>query len=114
MQYVVLLIQLAIAIATIGGMWKMFDKAGEPGWAAIVPFYNIFVMLKIIGRPAWWLVLFFIPIVSFIAAILVFVDMAKAFGKGAGFGIGMVVLPFVFIPMLGFGDAQYQGPVHQS
>ncbi len=109
-----MIIQLAIAIGTIAGLWKIFDKAGEPGWAAIVPIYNVVVLLKIIGRPIWWVVLFLIPIVSFIIAILVFIDVAKAYGKSAGFGIGMIILPFIFIPMLGFGDAQYQGPVHQG
>jgi len=114
MQYVVLLIQLAIVIAVIGGWWKIFDKAGEPGWAAIVPIYNVIVMLKIIGRPMWWVVLLFIPIANFIVAILIMMDVAKAFGKSAGFGLGMVFLSFIFVPMLGFGDAQYQGPVHQD
>jgi hypothetical protein len=91
----------------IAGMWKVFVKAGEPGWAAIVPIYNIIVMLKIAGKPVWWIVLFLIPVVSFVIAILVAISLAQRFGKSTGFGVGLAFLPFVFYPMLGFGDATY-------
>jgi hypothetical protein len=104
------IIYLGIIVLIIASFWKVFAKAGKPGWAAIVPIYNIIVMLEIIGRPIWWIVLFFIPIVSLVAAVLIAIDVAKAFGKGAGFGIGLAFLPFVFYPMLAFGDATYQGP----
>jgi hypothetical protein len=104
------IIYLGIIVLVVASFWKVFTKAGKPGWAAIVPIYNLIVMLEIIGRPIWWIVLFFIPIVSLVAMILVAIDMAKAFGKGAGFGIGLAFLPFIFYPMLGFGDATYQGP----
>jgi hypothetical protein len=107
MEIVIILIQLVIAVGTIAGFWKIFVKAGQPGWAAIVPIYNIYVMTQIAGKPAWWIVLFFIPIVSIIAAFLLFIAVVQKFGKGAGFGVGMVFLPFIFAPMLGFGDAQY-------
>ena len=106
----VLLIELAILVVVIAGAWKMYAKANEPGWAAIIPIYNAVVLLKITGKPIWWLVLFLIPLVSFVALILVQISVAKSFGKGAGFGIGLVFLPFIFIPMLGFGDAKYMGP----
>ncbi|RKH07348.1 signal peptidase I [Corallococcus praedator] len=96
--------------AMIAGLWKTFTKAGEPGWAAIVPIYNIYVMTKIIGRPAWWIVLALIPCVNFIALFIIGIDMAKSFGKGTGFGIGLALLGPVFYAILGFGDAQYQGP----
>ena len=94
----------------IASMWKVFAKAGEPGWAAIVPIYNIIVWCKIVGRPAWWFILLLIPCVGIVIAIMLSIDLAKSFGKGAGFGIGMVLLPFIFIPILGFGSAQYVGP----
>ena len=106
---IVLVIELAIFVAIIASIWKVFVKAGQPGWAAIVPIYNIYVLTQIAGRPAWWIVLFFIPIVSIIAAVILFIDVAKAFGKGAGFGIGLALLGFIFFPILGFGDATYQG-----
>ena len=107
---VFLIVFLAICLLMIASMWKVFTKAGQPGWAAIVPIYNIVVLLNIVGRPLWWLVLFIIPLVSIVAAIIVYIDLAKSFGKGAGYGIGMLLLPFIFFPMLGFGDARYVGP----
>jgi len=90
--------------------WKIFTKAGQPGWASLIPFYNVYIILKIVGREGWWLILYFIPIVSFVIQIIVAIDLAKSFGKGAGFGIGLAFLPFIFGPILGFGDASYQGP----
>ncbi len=103
------LIYLAILVVYIVGMWKMFAKAGQPGWAAIIPIYNAIVLLQIVGRPWWWILLFLIPIVNFIIAILVLVDLAQVFGKGAGFAIGLIFLGFIFVPILGFGSATYVG-----
>jgi uncharacterized membrane protein YhaH (DUF805 family) len=103
-----LIIYLAILVVIIAGVWKTFEKAGKPGWALFIPIYNIYVMLKIAGRPGWWLILFIIPLVNFIIAIVVSVDIAKNFGKGTGFGIGLAFLGFIFYPILGFGDAQYR------
>jgi len=104
-----LLVELAIVIGVIAGVWKTFVKAGHPGWAAIVPIYNLYIITKIAGRPWWWLLLMLIPFVGLVVAIVVMFDVAKAFGKGAGFGVGLALLGFVFFPILGFGDAQYQG-----
>jgi hypothetical protein len=67
-------------------------------------------MLDIVGRPLWWIVLFLIPLVSLVVAIIVAIDMAKSFGKDTLFGLGLAFLGFIFYPMLGFGDATYQGP----
>ncbi len=103
------LVQLAIFVGVVAGAWKMFVKAGKPGWAAIVPIYNAIVMLDIVGKPVWWIVLFLIPVVNFVVSILVSIELAKAFGKSAGFGIGIALLGFIFIPILGFGDAKYVG-----
>ena len=88
---------------------RSFEKAGEPGWGAIVPFYNIYLMCKIAGRPGWWLILWLIPCVNFIIAIMVCLDIARNFGKGTLFGIGLAILGFIFFPILGFGDARYLG-----
>ncbi len=104
---VIVIIYLAIIIAVIAGMWKMFEKAGQPGWAAIVRIYNAFIMLKIVNRPTWWIILFFIPIVSLVVSIVMMVDLAKSFGKDVGYALGLIFLGFIFIPMLGFGSAQY-------
>ena len=104
------LVWLAIVVLAIASLWKVFAKAGQPGWAAIVPIYNGYVLLKVAGRPGWWLLLFFIPLVNFIISIIVAIDVAKAFGKGTGFGVGLAFLGFIFYPILGFGDASYVGP----
>jgi Family of unknown function (DUF5684) len=104
-----LAIELAIIVTIIAGVWKVFVKAGKPGWAAIVPIYNIIVLLEIAGKPLWWIILFFIPFVNIIMAILVGIAVAKNFGKSDAFGVGLGLLGFIFYPILGFGDAQYQG-----
>jgi hypothetical protein len=107
---IVLVIQLAIAILIIAGFWKVFTKAGQPGWAAIVPIYNMYILCKVAGRPGWWLLLLFIPFVNFIVLAVLSVDVAKSFGKGIGFGIGLWLLGMIFYPILGFGSAEYHGP----
>ena len=103
------LVSIVIAVLVIAGLWKTFDKAGRPGWAAIIPFYNFYMLCKVAGRPGWWLILWFIPIVDIIVLLIVSIDVAKQFGKGAGYGIGLWILPFIFYRMLGFGQDQYQG-----
>jgi len=105
-----MMVGLLIALFLIVAMWKVFTKAGQPGWACIIPIYNLYVWCKIVGRPWWWILLMLIPFVNFIIAIIVCIDMAKSFGKGAGFGIGLALLGIIFLPILGFGSAQYQGP----
>ncbi len=104
------IIWLAILILGVVGLWKVFVKAGKPGWAAIIPIYNIIVLLQIVGKPVWWIILFLIPLVNIIVAIIVMIALAKSFGKGTGYGIGLFLLGFIFIPMLGFDDSKYLGP----
>ena len=99
---------IVLVLLIVAGMWKVFVKAGKPGWAAIVPIYNIIVLLEIAGKPLWWFILFFIPIVNIIVIIIVLVALARNFGKGVGFALGLLILPFIFYPILGFGDARYQ------
>jgi hypothetical protein len=99
-----------IAVASLAGLWGVFAKAGRPGWAALIPFYNTAVLLDIAGKPVWWLILYQVPIVSLVIHILVMVELAKAFGKTPAYAAGLVLLPFVFLPWLGFGDARYQQP----
>jgi hypothetical protein len=106
----VVIVYVVLLAVMIASMWKVFTKAGEPGWAAIVPIYNLIVMLKIAGKPTWWVILFLIPCVGVVASIMVSISIAKSFGKDAGFGLGMAFLGFIFYPILAFGDARYQGP----
>ena len=101
-------LQLILYVLMAVGLWKLFEKAGQPAWAAIVPILNFVVLLKIVGRPWWWIILGIIPLVNLIVWVIVSIDTAKSYGKGTGYGIGIAFLPFVFLPMLGFSDAQYQ------
>ena len=101
--------EIAFIILMVAAMWKVFSKAGQPGWAAIIPIVNMYFLCKVAGRPGWWVILLLIPFVNLIIFIILSIDVAKAFGKGAGFGIGLLLLPFIFYPILGFGSAQYQG-----
>jgi len=105
----IILILIFIALYIIS-LWKIFVKAGKPGWAAIIPIYNTIVLLEIVGRPIWWIILFLIPCVNIVFNIIVCIDLAKSFGKDAAFGIGLALLSIIFFPILGFGSAQYIGP----
>ena len=104
---VIFLIVLAIAALLIISFWKLFKKAGKPGWASIVPFYNKIVLLELTGKPLWWIVLWCIPGVNIVIAIIVIKRLAHEFGKGNGFVVGLVLLPFIFMPILAFGKASY-------
>lgn len=105
-----MIVWIALLVLVIAGMWKVFTKAGKPGWACLIPIYNIIVLLEICGRPLWWFILLLIPIVQLIVGIIVSIDVAKSFGKGTGFGLGLAFLGPIFYPLLGFGDATYRGP----
>jgi hypothetical protein len=109
---VFMLAMVAIALAPLIAHWKLYSKAGKPGWAAIVPVYNKIVHVEITGRPIWWVLMLFIPVVNIVFAFMMHLDMAKAFGKDVGWGLGLIFLPWLFYPMLGFGSATYVGPVH--
>lgn len=100
-------VQLAMMALLIAAWWRIFEKAGEPGWAAIIPIYNALVMLKIAGKPLWWIVLMLIPLVGIVVGLIVLFALAKRFGKGAGFALGMIVLAPIFYPLLAWGDARY-------
>ena len=102
-----MIVWLAIVVLMVAAMWKVFVKAGKPGWAAIIPIYNLVVLLEIAGKPAWWVILFLIPFVNLIMLIIVSLAVAKKFGKGAGYGLGLAFLGVIFYPMLGFGDSRY-------
>ena len=104
---------LAVAILIIVSLWKVFEKAGKPGWASIIPIYNFVVLVQIAGKPVWWVLLLFIPFVGIIVAILIHIELAKKFGKEALFGLGLAFLPFIFFPILAFGDAKYEGDTNE-
>ena len=100
----------AIVLISIISQWRIFEKAGKPGWAAIIPIYNLYVHLKVVGKPSWWMLLLFIPIVNLFFAIKLTHLLSKSFGKDIGFTLGLLFLPILFLPILAFSSAKYQGP----
>lgn len=104
------LVALVLFALVIVGLWKTFEKAGQPGWGSLIPFFNIYLLLKIAGRPGWWLLLVLIPLVNFVIVIIVAIDVAKAFGRGVGYALGLIFFPMIFYPMLGFGKDTYTKP----
>ena len=110
-----MLFMMAIVVVVIIGFWKVFEKAGQPGWAAIVPIYNIVVLLQIAGRPVWWVLLFLIPFVNIAMGLIVAMDIAKSFGQSAAFGIVLLfLLGGIGYLVLGFGNYRYVGPAALS
>lgn len=114
---VYILLAIVLGIPAIAGLWKIFQKAGQPGWAAVVPIYNVIVYLKVVGRPTWWIFFFalaFIPflgaVVSIVLGIILANDLAKSFRKDVGYTVLLFLVPFVGYPLLGFGKDKYQGP----
>jgi Family of unknown function (DUF5684) len=99
-----------VGIVEIIALWKIYEKAGQPGWKAIIPFYNAYILLKIVGKPGWWFLLMCIPIVNIIYLIWTYNMLSKSFGKDEGFTVGILFLGFIFLPILGFGKAVYHGP----
>lgn len=98
-----------VMVFFIASMWKVFTKAGRPGWAVIVPIYNLIVLLQIAQKPIWWILLMLIPIVNIVVAIMVYVAIAHNFGRSTAFGIGLAFLGLIFIPILAWGSSEYQG-----
>jgi len=98
------LFQIGVMILMVVAMWRVFNKADQPGWASLIPIYNFYVLLKIGGKPGWWLILMFIPIVNFFVVIATMIGVANRFGKGTGFGLGLTFLTPIFLPILAFRD----------
>jgi hypothetical protein len=94
----------------IVSQWKILVKAGQPGWACLIPIYNIYIYLKVIGKPGWWMLLLLIPIVNLVILIMMIHGLSKSFGKDVGFTLGLMFLGFIFYPILAFSDATYVGP----
>lgn len=103
-----LTIYLLTIVGVFAGTWKLFEKAGRPGWAAIVPVYNLVVLLRITSQSMWWILLVLIPGVNVVALFIIHLNVAWRFGKDLGYAFGLTLLPFVFYPILGFGHARYR------
>ncbi|MCW3842483.1 DUF5684 domain-containing protein [Micromonospora yasonensis] len=105
------LVALVLLVVSIAAMWKVFTKAGQPGWAAIIPFYNYYVLVRIAGRPGWWFLLALIPIVNVVISLVVAIDLARSYGRSEVFGVvGLWLFSVIGFLILGFGSSRYQGP----
>ena len=111
---ILVVLYLAIIVLMIVSLWKVFTKAGKPGWACLIPIYNIIVMIEITGKPLWWFFMFLIPGVNLVFAIWMLNLISKSFGNGVGFTIGLLLLPIIFWPILGLGSSEYQGPAAEE
>ena len=100
---------IAAAVIGIIAMWKIFTKAGKPGWASIVPFYNLYIEFEITWGKGIMFLLLLIPVVNVIISLITMAKLAKAFGKDIAFTIGLIFLPFIFMLILAFGSSQYIG-----
>lgn len=113
---------LALVVVEIVAMWKMFAKAGRPGWAAIIPIYNNWVMFEIAGKPGWWALTFFLGVIPFVGWLVYFVlfvlamlELAKRFNKSTVFAVfGLILFSFVGLAILGFGKDEYHPPTEPS
>lgn len=99
-----------VVIVFVAAQWRIYEKAGKPGWAVIVPIYNILILLEIIGKPWYWLLLMLIPGVNMVLGIWAINLLSKSFGQNEGFTLGLIFLSIIFYPILAFGNYEYQGP----
>lgn len=104
------LFSLFVTIIVLIGWWKIFEKAGKPGWAAIIPIYNLIVLMQITGKPEWHVILMLIPCVNIFFFFGVCSSLARSFGKDTGYALGLFFLSGIFFPLLGFSEARYHGP----
>lgn len=102
-----LLFGLALTVFLIAGIWKMFEKADQPGWGILIPIYNLILIVRVAGLPGWMFLLLLIPVLNFVANIIVSLELRKRFSKGVGFTIGLIFLPALFYALLGFGSDAY-------
>jgi hypothetical protein len=107
---VLIVVYVAFVVFYLASFWRVYTKAGQPGWAAVIPIYNFIILMKIIGRPWWWILLFLVPIVNIVVLFIVYIDLAKSFGRSTGFGVGLTLLGIIFLPILAWGPATYRGP----
>ncbi len=102
-------IWILVGVVMLVASWKIFEKAGVAGWKSLVPFYNMYLLVQIVGKPTWWFLLMFVPFANLVVYVLIQWNLARVFGKSDLFGLGLIFLPPVFMLMLGFGQDTYKG-----
>lgn len=109
MSPVATIIYVVVVLIVLASVWRVFTKAGKPGWFAIIPILNIITLLQIAGKPVWWIILLLIPFVNFVVLIVTYMGLAKAFGQGSAFGCLLIIFAPIMFPVLAFGPYEYQG-----
>ncbi len=104
-----LLVILAVCLLIIAGYWMVFQKAGQAGWKSLIPFYNMYILMEISGKPGWWMFLLIIPLVGVVVLLFAMLALARKFGRSELFGVGLLLLPMIFFPLLAFGGSEYEG-----
>jgi hypothetical protein len=112
---IIALMYLVMTVATFAGLWKIFEKANKPGWASLIPVYNLVVWFEIIGKPLWQIILIVVPFANIYVAITMITGLCKSFGKpGMANYMAAIFLGFVYYPFLGFSDeVKYVGPAER-
>ncbi len=105
---------LPITIMMVIALWKIFEKADKPGWAVLVPIYDLAVLFQIVGRPWWYIFLMLIPGAQIVLWGIVAINLARVFDKNWAFGLGIFLIPFIFVPILGLGKAVYMSPLYHT
>lgn len=108
------LVCIFFVVFEIASLWQVFEKAGKPGWACLIPIYNAIVLCQIAGKPAWWVLLYLIPFVNIVISIIVKHNISRNFGHDVGFTLGLIFLPVIFYPILAWGDSEYQQPMQET
>ena len=103
------LMLLVACILILIGQWVVFQKAGRAGWECLIPFYNMYVLMEISGKPGWWMFLLLVPLLSVVILLLSLLSLASKFGRSALFGLGLLFFPMIFFPLLAFGGSKYEG-----
>jgi hypothetical protein len=103
------LLILAASLLIIVANWIIFERAGQAGWKCLIPIYNMYILMVVAGKPWWWFLLLFVPLVGAAIYLLAMLSLAKRFGRSELFGVGVFLLPMIFLPVLAFSDSQYQG-----
>jgi len=112
--FVAVVLTVAPTVFMLVAMWQVYAKAGLPGWGSLVPFYNLFLFVKLAGKPGWWFVLMLVPVVNLVVGIILAFGVAKCFGKSGGFAVGLILLGFIFFPILAFGSAEFAPPIQEA
>ncbi len=103
-EYIAISLVVGLALFMVSAVWTVYEKAGRRGWEALIPFYNLYVLTKIVGKSGWFMALYFLPVVSWFAWAVTAIELSKKFGRSEAFGFGLFFLYPIFLPILAWGE----------